>query len=1037
MDEYEDPEQAALALLSASLPRQAFPPRVKGAEVLDSAAVTLHTVEGEAPVPVFRNGVGVGIVLEVVEEVATSRIWGKGTVAGPAGDVLFYADLSAEPAGTPDAVAGPGEWLFFRSAPHLAQDAAVPGGVGRISGPGTVLYALKFDSALDATSTRSVLATARNALMAAAFMRVPDGGDEDIVFSDASSSSSSSSSGKDIKLASLPRLLNHLTFPPSNSRFADFAKYFLLTYRSFTSPRELLCALHARFSTPLPPVLSGAMEAKGEAWQSTVQSVVRARIFKVLHVWISQGVRDFLEDDVLASMLSFVLVTVEEAGFEDRVQDLKRLYDQGVADETLNTHLLDIVRLLETNVVQREAKWRMKSVGLCFQGQDAVDYLFHAGVCSSRENAVAVGAEILGAGYITHVSGDANIPFDDNFQLFRFNLEVVESAVRGMGSGTGNRPPPELPRDLNEFEVDDLPIVEFARQETLLEYAMYSKIQPKELLGLAWSKKKKEELAPNVLGLIRRFNSLSLWVVTEITRRFVLKDRVKAVKYFVGLALQFRDIGNLNALQAIISGFSNNSVKRLKFTWAKLDKKSTEALAELRELLSFKNSFRNLRAYLERVVPPCIPFIGMYLTDLTFIHEGNPDYVDGLINYEKHGKVASIIQSMLTYQAIPFALETVPQIKLWLSGLDGADDDTTYDWSLEIESREAQKAGGHSKDETSRFKALGRRPRVYADSSSSLARVSKSVNAVHNATRMRSSSSLILDEGEELERFRASIRRNESGDLNTSFSSAQFPLETASPSAAVDINTSAASATDVLNTSGGSTSSTPRSRRRRQLPAGLFGSGTSPSNKRTSSSSLDRLLSGSRPRSDSIGVRLTDPGIGAAAATAPDASPSSPLAAVPPVVASAPAAAPAPAPASAPAPAPAPAVVATPGVGKLIEAALDRDGDPSPPVRKVKAILDSGEVDIDDVNERGNSTLHYVVIDSRVDVAKYLIARGASVDIPNLQGITPLHIATLRGNVILVKLLIMAGADPDVRNGQGKTAKDMTESAEIMAILEL
>ena len=40
--------------------------------------------------------------------------------------------------------------------------------------------------------------------------------------------------------------------------------------------------------------------------------------------------------------------------------------------------------------------------------------------------------------------------------------------------------------------------------------------------------------------------------------------------------------------------------------------------------------------YISRCDPPCIPYLGMYLTDLSFIEEGTPDLTeDRLVNFSK------------------------------------------------------------------------------------------------------------------------------------------------------------------------------------------------------------------------------------------------------------------------------------------------------------------------------------------------------------------------------------------------------------------
>ena len=44
--------------------------------------------------------------------------------------------------------------------------------------------------------------------------------------------------------------------------------------------------------------------------------------------------------------------------------------------------------------------------------------------------------------------------------------------------------------------------------------------------------------------------------------------------------------------------------------------------------------------------PPCVPYLGMYLTDLAFIEEGTPNYTeDGLVNFSKMRMVSSLQQS--------------------------------------------------------------------------------------------------------------------------------------------------------------------------------------------------------------------------------------------------------------------------------------------------------------------------------------------------------------------------------------------------------
>lgn len=55
-----------------------------------------------------------------------------------------------------------------------------------------------------------------------------------------------------------------------------------------------------------------------------------------------------------------------------------------------------------------------------------------------------------------------------------------------------------------------------------------------------------------------------------------------------------------------------------------------------------------MREALHRCDPPCIPYLGMYLTDLSFIEEGIPNFTDdGLLNFSKMRMVRKIHQKKI------------------------------------------------------------------------------------------------------------------------------------------------------------------------------------------------------------------------------------------------------------------------------------------------------------------------------------------------------------------------------------------------------
>ena len=74
-----------------------------------------------------------------------------------------------------------------------------------------------------------------------------------------------------------------------------------------------------------------------------------------------------------------------------------------------------------------------------------------------------------------------------------------------------------------------------------------------------------------------------------------------------------------------------------------------------------------LRYHILQCAPPLVPFIGLFLKDLTFIEDGNATILEnGLINMEKCTMVSNIIQSIQQYQELGYHLhyETVPELQV-------------------------------------------------------------------------------------------------------------------------------------------------------------------------------------------------------------------------------------------------------------------------------------------------------------------------------------------------------------------------------------
>lgn len=83
-------------------------------------------------------------------------------------------------------------------------------------------------------------------------------------------------------------------------------------------------------------------------------------------------------------------------------------------------------------------------------------------------------------------------------------------------------------------------------------------------------------------------------------------------------------------------------------------------------------------------------YSGIYLTDLTFIEDGNPDTSDGLIFFRKRVQLSKVIEFIAKFQEIPYDFEQKEPLYSYLRELPGLVDEALYQLSLIREPREAE-----------------------------------------------------------------------------------------------------------------------------------------------------------------------------------------------------------------------------------------------------------------------------------------------------------------------------------------------------------
>ncbi|EEP79958.1 conserved hypothetical protein [Uncinocarpus reesii 1704] len=283
-------------------------------------------------------------------------------------------------------------------------------------------------------------------------------------------------------------------------------------------------------------------------------------------------------------------------------------------------------------------------------------------------------------------------------------LSLIDQRIRGLDPTakrlvptlSAHTPTPVLPKHMKKIKFLDIDPTEFARQLTIIESRLYAKIKPTECLSKTWQKKlgtDEPDPAVNVKALILHSNQLTNWVAEMILTQSDVRRRVVVIKHFVTVAEKCRQMNNYSTLTSIISALGTAPIHRLNRTWAQVNQKTSLTLEAMRKLMASTKNFGEYRETLHLATPPCIPFFGVYLTDLTFIEDGIPSLTPSdLINFNKRAKTAEVIRDIQQYQNTPYQLQPVPELQDYvLSNMQAAGDvHEMYDRSLEVEPRERE-----------------------------------------------------------------------------------------------------------------------------------------------------------------------------------------------------------------------------------------------------------------------------------------------------------------------------------------------------------
>ncbi|KAG0327469.1 hypothetical protein BGZ99_007553 [Dissophora globulifera] len=403
-----------------------------------------------------------------------------------------------------------------------------------------------------------------------------------------------------VKGGTLPALIERLTL--HDGLDPNFIATFLLTYRSFTTTKELFSHLFHRF-TIQPPM--GLDSEELEIWTEKKLTPIRLRVFNIIKSWLETY---FLDD---------------EADDREALAMIKDFSGSTAMKDTMSFAAVQLIKLVEKREVS-----------------------------------------------------------DGSLRKMVLNL-------------TTQAPQPITPRNLKKIKFLELDPLEFARQLTIMEATVYNKIRPVECLAKAWMSDDPEMAAKaiNIKKMIETSNLYANWINELVLSEKELKKRVLVIRHLVLIAEKLRALNNFSMLSATMAALSQSPIHRLKRTWEQVPARTMNTFMELQALMGVAKNWAEYREELHSINPPCVPFVGMYLTDLVMIQDGNGDFLkksNHLINFYKRVKTAEVIREIQQYQSVPYCLTAVPEIHAFIRrGLDGTKSVADlYEMSLALEPRD-------------------------------------------------------------------------------------------------------------------------------------------------------------------------------------------------------------------------------------------------------------------------------------------------------------------------------------------------------------
>ncbi|WRT64250.1 uncharacterized protein IL334_001181 [Kwoniella shivajii] len=302
------------------------------------------------------------------------------------------------------------------------------------------------------------------------------------------------------------------------------------------------------------------------------------------------------------------------------------------------------------------------------------------------KDVVSVTLPAMGPRLLEAVKRRSNGPMSAVSNRSSFNRPVSMDRMRSISQSgmlhppviSGGLPPtPVISKNLHSLlqkasatgsnvNITEFDTLELARQFTIMESKMFCAVVPEYLLQTG------KKTIPELKALSTVSNQITGWVADSILNETDAKKRASLIKFFIKLADKCLMMNNFSTMFAVLAGLNSSTILRLKRTWDALPSKYKTTIEKLRGVIEHTKNHAAYRARLREAPSPCLPFLGLILTDITFTSDGNPSTRPSvlepeitLINQDKFNKLGRIAIDFKRYQE-PFNFHELEAVQTFL-----------------------------------------------------------------------------------------------------------------------------------------------------------------------------------------------------------------------------------------------------------------------------------------------------------------------------------------------------------------------------------